>query len=430
MRRSERGEDGVVGHVRVVAVVPDVLHVAAARPVVLVEVPDDTAQLQQFAGRLRGACVMWQRWAPIGPEFTAPPRRYDADSILAWGQRRPQPAQPPQQQNPQQVEQFRAAQQRQQALMRFIRREAPAVLLVPSGWTYGILRTGGHPDGRRARDSVYEPIPALMLTHEQYGQIYRLAKQGVTARLEVNIQNRFSNPDKREFNVVGEITGSDLKQQVVVIGGHFDSWHSGQGATDDAAGSLVMMEAGRGAHVLARGDRRLEGAVEDALRVAEGEGRLVGLLGLGQDLGLARGEEQGLLGSAAYVRTHAAELSNISAYLNIDNGGGRLRGVYGELNEPAVRVWDQVLAPFRDLGYVGNRLDRTGGTDHISFWRRGVPGFQFIQDPLEYGIRTHHSNVDTYERLVMDDLKQAASIVAWSVYHLANRDEMMPRPQP
>jgi hypothetical protein len=378
---------------------------AVTCPVVLVEVPDDTLQLQQFAGRLKGACVMWQRWNPIGPEFTAPPRRHDADSILAWGQRRPPAAQAPQQVNPQQAEQFRAAQQRQQALMRFIRREAPAVLLIPSGWTYGILRTGGHPDGRLARDSVYEPIPALMLSHEQYGQLYRLAKQGLTSRLEVSVQNRFSNPDKREFNVVGEITGGDLKQQVVMIGGHFDSWHSGQGATDDAAGSLVMLEAVR---ILKALDLPLRRTVR---------------------IGLWSGEEQGLLGSAAYVRTHAAELPNYTAYLNIDNGSGRLRGVYGELNEPAVRIWDQVLAPFRDLGYVGNRLDRTGGTDHISFWRRGVPGFQFIQDPLEYGIRTHHSNVDTYERLVMDDLKQAAAIIAWSVYHLANRDEMMPRPQ-
>jgi hypothetical protein len=380
---------------------------AVTCPVVYVELPEDTLQLQQYAGRLRGACVMWQRWTPIGPEYNPSPRRYDADTILAWSVPRPaqaQPQQPQQGPNPQAMQEFRARQQRQQAMMRFIRREGPAVLLVPSGWTYGILRTGGHPDGRLARDSVYEPIPTLMVTHEQYGQLYRLARRGVTSRLEVNVQNRFSNPDKREFNVLGEIPGTDLRSQYVVIGGHYDSWHSGQGATDDGAGSLVMMEAMR---IL----RALNLPMRRTVRI-----------------GLWSGEEQGLLGSAAYARTHAAELPNTSVYLNVDNGGGRLRGVYGELNEPALQVWEQILAPFHDLGYVGNNPGRTGGTDHISFWRRGVPGFQFIQDPLEYGIRTHHSHVDTYERLVMDDLKQAATIVAWAAYHFANRDEMMPRP--
>jgi hypothetical protein len=375
-------------------------------PVVYVEV-QDTTELARYAGRLRGTCVMYQPWRPIGPEFDPTPRRYDADSILAWSARRPQP--PPQPQagpSPQQMQQFQQMQARNRATMALLRREAPAVLLVPSGWTYGILRTGGHPDGRLARDSAYEPVPTLMLSHEQYGQLVRLAKRGVPARLEVNVQNRWVNPDRREFNVLGEIPGTDLRQQSVMVGAHFDSWHSGTGATDNGAGTIVMMEA-----------MRILKAVGLPMR------RTV-------RIGLWSGEEQGLLGSAAFARQHAAELPNISAYLNVDNGSGRLRGVYGELNEGAVQVFDQVLAPFTDLGYVANRLDRTGGTDHISFWRRGVPGFQFIQDPLEYGIRSHHSHVDTYERLVMDDLKQAATVVAWTVYTLANRDEMMPRVAP
>ncbi len=377
-------------------------------PVVQLELTD-SASVMAMAGRLRGACVMWQRWNPIGPEFTPTPRRYDADTLLALGAQRPTPPQGPgggggpNPQNPQ-FQQFQAQQSAQRTLLALARREGAVALLVPSGWTYGILRTGGHPESRLARDSAnYEPIPMLMLSHEQYGQIYRNARRGVATRLELNVQNRFVNPDRREFNVIGELPGTDLANQVVMIGAHFDSWHSGTGATDNGAGSIIMMEAMR---IL----RTLNLPMRRTVRVA-----------------LWSGEEQGLIGSRTWVRMHQAELGTISAYLNIDNGSGRLRGVYGEFNEGAVRVFDQILAPFRDMGVVASRLHSTGGTDHRSFDPRGVPAFQFVQDPLEYGIRTHHSYVDTYERLVLDDLKQAATIVAWTVYTIANRDEMMPR---
>jgi carboxypeptidase Q len=369
--------------------------------VVLLEI-QDTTELAAHAGKLRNACVMYQSWNPIGPEFEARPRRHPAESLLAWSSQRPQPNQG-NQQTPEQAARFRETQARNAAIQRFLRRERPAVLLIPSGWTYGLLRTGGHPDGRLARDSTYEPTPALMVTHEQYGQMYRLAKRGVTPRLEVNVQNRWTNPDRREFTVVGEIPGTDLKDQVVMIGAHYDSWYSGTGATDNAAGSLAMLEAMRILKTLNLPLRR-------TVRIA-----------------LWSGEEQGLIGSRAYVRQHRDELPRISVYLNIDNGSGRLRGVHGQYNEGAVRVFEQILAPFRDLGIVASRLHPTGGTDHLSFDAAGVPGFQFIQDPLEYGIRSHHSHVDTYERLVIEDLQQAATIVAWTVYTIANRDEMMPR---
>jgi hypothetical protein len=369
-------------------------------PVVWLDVPD-TLQLPQLAGRVRGACVMWQEWRPIEPEFEHRPRRLDADSLIAWSAQRPEP---PAERGPGlQLQRFRETQARNDAMLRFFRRERPAALLIPSGWTYGIFRTGGHPDGRVARDSVYEPVPALVVAHEQYGQLYRLARRGITARLELNVQNRWTNPDRREFNVVGEIPGTDRANELVMVGAHFDSWHSGQGATDDAAGSIVMMEALRILKAVNLPMRR-------TVRIA-----------------LWSGEEQGLIGSRAYVRQHASEMPLISAYLNVDNGSGRLRGVWGQGNEAAVKVFEQILAPFRDLGVVASRIHNTGGTDHLSFDRVGVPGFQFIQDPLEYSIRSHHSHVDTYERLVMDDLKQAATVVAWTVYTIANRDEMMPR---
>ncbi len=382
---------------------------AVTCPVVYINI-QDTTELAQYAGRVRGACVMWQNWNPIGPEFTFAPRRYDADTLVWFGAQTPTPPQrraPGEQPQPsEQMRQFQALQARNAAIMRFIRREQPAIYLISSGWTLGNLRTGGHPDGRLARDSAYEPTPTLMVTHEQYGQIWRLARRGVPVRLEVNVQNRWSNPDKREYTVVGELPGTDKANELIMIGAHFDSWHSGQGATDNGAGSLAMLEAMR---IL----RTLNLPLRRTVRIA-----------------LWSGEEQGLLGSRHYVRMHAAEMPRVSAYLNIDNGSGRLRGVYGEFNQDAVRVFEQVLAPFRDLGVVASRLHPTGGTDHMSFDRVGVPGFQFIQDPLEYGIRSHHSAQDTYERLVMDDLKQAATIVAWTVYTLANRDDMMPRKTP
>ena len=370
--------------------------------VVLIEI-QDTMQLAQYAGKLKNACVMTQTWNPIGPEFDARPRRHSAESLIVWSNQRPEPQAGGNQQTPEQQARFRETQARNQAINRFLRRERPAVLLIPSGWTYGLLRTGGHPDGRMARDSAYEPTPALMVTHEQYGQLFRLAKRGTPARLEVNVQNRWTNPEKREFTVIGEIPGTDLKDEVVMIGAHYDSWYSGTGATDNGAGSLAMLEAMRILKALNLPMRR-------TVRIA-----------------LWSGEEQGLLGSRAWVRQHRAEMPRISAYLNIDNGSGRLRGVWGQYNEAAVRVFDQILTPFRDVGFVASRLHPTGGTDHLSFDAAGVPGFQFIQDPLEYGIRSHHSHVDTYERLVIEDLQQAATIVAWTVYTIANRESMMPR---
>ena len=272
--------------------------------------------------------------------------------------------------------------------------------------TYGVLRTGSHPESRLARDSAYEPTPMLYLPHEQYGQIYRLAQRGRPARLEVNIQNRFTNPDRREYTVVGEIRGTDRAAELVMVGAHFDSWHSGQGATDNAAGSIVMMEAMRILKTLNLPMRR-------TVRIA-----------------LWAGEEQGLIGSRHYVRMHAAEMARTSAYLNIDNGTGRLRGVYGQENRAAMQIIDQIMLPFRNVGVVSSTIDNTTGTDHLSFDRAGIPGFQFIQDPIEYDERTHHTSVDTYERLVLADLKQAAQIVAFTVYTIANRDEMIPRKTP
>jgi hypothetical protein len=374
---------------------------------VTVAVINDTTDFARYDGRLRGACVLLllpHRDLPAGlreipPEWNPPPRRYDADSLMAWA------AQPPGS-GPTAAQ--RANQRRTRALQNrlgiWLQAQAPAAILQVSNWTYGLILGSAGPQARQARDSAnFEPLPAIVISHEHAGQMVRDIQRGVPVRIELNVQNRFTNPDKREYTVTAEIPGTDRAGEVVMIGAHFDSWYGGTGATDNGAGSVVMMEAMRILKTLGLPMRR-------TVRI-----------------GLWSGEEQGLIGSRAWVRAHRAEMPAISAYLNVDNGTGRLRGVYAQLNRAAIPVFEQILAPFRDLGVVASRIDSTGGTDHLSFDAAGVPGFQFIQDPIEYDTRTHHSQVDTYERLVMDDLRQAATIVAWSVYTIANRDEMMPR---
>ena len=371
-------------------------------PVMIVTIAADS-DLARYDGRLRGACIMRTAARVIGDEFTAPATRWDADSLVAASTRMPA-AQPNRQGPPPGANQnFQAQQQFNARVYPWLQQQGVAAVLTPSGWGFGMLLTGGGPQNRQARDSVFEPLPALTVSVEHYGQMWRDVQRGIPVRLELNIQNRFTNPDRREYNVVGEIPGTDLAAQLVMIGAHYDSWHPGTGATDNGAGSIVMMEAMRILKTLNLPMRR-------TVRIA-----------------LWSGEEQGLLGSRDYVRKHAAEMANISAYLNVDNGSGRLRGVYAQSNAAVIPVWEQILSPFRDLGVVAMIPGNTGGTDHLSFDASGVPGFQYVQDGLDYGTRTHHSNLDTYERLQMDDLKQMATIVAWSVFTIANRDEMMPR---
>jgi len=355
----------------------------------------DSSDVAKYTGKLKGTCVL--RGAPpeIGPEFNPSDRRTSLENLL-----NPPPQQP-----------FTGSGNfaRQQALnalgTALIRSEQPAAVLQSSGWTYGIIRNGGHFDGGRARDSVYNPIPHLLVAHEQYGTLYRVAQRGLPVRIELNLQTRFLDDNRTPANVIAELPGTDKADEVVMLGAHYDSWHSGTGATDNGAGSVVMMEAIRILKSLGLPMRR-------TVRI-----------------GLWTGEEQGLIGSSRYLRIHENELPKISAYVNLDNGTGKIRGIWSQSNPAVVPIFEQVLSPFRDMGVLAVRNGNTGGTDHLSFDRVGVPGFNFIQDPIEYGIRSHHSNVDTYERLVIDDLKQAATVVAWTVYHIANREEMMPRKQ-
>ena len=369
-------------------------------PVVAFEVRDSAA-LAKYTGKLKGACVLRGAPAVIGPEFEPRDRRIALEDLLA------PPAPPAQVARPGGGQSnFARLAALNAAAARLLRSEQPAAVLQSSGWTYGIIRNGGHFDGRSARDSIYNPVPNLLVAHEQYGTLYRVAQRGLPARVELNLQTRFLDDTRTPANVVAEIPGTDKADEVVMLGAHFDSWHSGTGATDNGAGSVVMMEAIRILKTLGLPMRR-------TVRI-----------------GLWTGEEQGLIGSNRYLRIHRDELPKISAYVNLDNGTGKIRGIWSQSNSAVVPIFEQILSPFRDLGVLAVRDGNTGGTDHLSFDRVGVPGFNFIQDPIEYSIRTHHSNVDTYERLVIDDLKQAATVVAWTVFHIANRDEMMPRKAP
>lgn len=264
------------------------------------------------------------------------------------------------------------------------------------------------------------PPPAISITPEQYNRIYRLVEKGLKPKVAVEVRTAFHREELDSVNVIAELAGGAKADEIVMIGGHLDSTIAALGATDNAAGCAVMMEAMR---ILKKLDLKLDRTVRIALW---------------------GGEEQGLLGSKAYVKERfgdpetmrlTKDHEKMSVYFNVDNGTGKLRGVYLQENDMARPVFESWLKPFHDLGAKTISIRNTGGTDHLSFDAVGIPGFQFIQDPIEYSTRTHHSNMDAYDRAQPGDLMQAAAIVASFVYHAANREERFPRkplpePQP
>ncbi len=256
------------------------------------------------------------------------------------------------------------------------------------------------------------PPPTIVLATEHYNRIARLIEKKIPVRLEVDLQTRFDDGVQNGFNVVAEIAGGKRKDEIVMLGGHLDSWTGGTGATDNGAGCAVVMEAVR---ILKFLDLKMDRTIR---------------------LALWGGEEQLLLGSKAYVKEHFAnpetmtpksEHAKLSVYLNLDNGSGKIRGVYLQSNDAARPIFEAWLAPFRDLGVSTISIRDTGGTDHLCFDAVGLPGFQFIQDPLEYSSLTHHSNMDVYDHVQASDLMQASAVMASVIYHAANRDSMLPR---
>ena len=255
-------------------------------------------------------------------------------------------------------------------------------------------------------------LPSIAITAEHYNRIARLLEHQVPVKLSFDIQTRFDMSSTDSFNVIAEIPGTTKPNEVVMVGGHFDSWHMGTGATDNGAGSAAAMEAMR---IL----KSLNLKMDRTVRMA-----------------LWSGEEQGLLGSAAYVKEHfadpatmrtTAEHDGLSGYFNIDNGTGRIRGIYLQGNEMARPVFEQWFAALKDLTPGVITVRDTGGTDHQSFDRVGLPGFQFIQDPMDYMTRTHHSNMDVYDRIQPADMEQMSIIEAVFLYNAATRPERLPR---
>jgi len=278
-----------------------------------------------------------------------------------------------------------------------------------------------------------EALPVVVTAIESYGRVYRLLKANVPVSVELDVETEFTGDHEHGFDTIAEIPGTDpkLKDEVVMVGGHLDSWASATGATDNGAGTIVAMEVMRILNALHVQPRR-------TIRV-----------------GLWTGEEQGEFGSYGYVKQHFGyvplstapdqvklpdflrkpagpiqlkpEQQKISGYFNLDNGTGKVRGIYLQENAAVGPIFQQWMAPLQDLGVSTLTMRNTGGTDHEAFDSVGVPGFQFIQDMLDYGSRTHHSNQDTYERLQPDDLAQAAVVEAIFVYNTAMRDQMLPR---
>jgi len=312
-----------------------------------------------------------------------------------------------------------ANQQFQRALNKFLADEGVAVAIrIGAGRSEGgtVFAQGG--GSRDPKEPV--PPPMATLTPEHYNRIARLLDHKIPVKLEFDIQARFLDDRTDSVNVVGAIPGGRKRDETVMIGAHLDSWHSGTGATDNAAGSAVMIEVMR---ILKTLNLRLDRTVR---------------------LALWSGEEQGILGSRAYVAEHFAaredmklkpEHARLSGYFNVDNGSGRIRGVYLQNNDAMRPIFQAWLKPFEDLGASTISIRSVGGTDHLSFDAVGLPGFQFIQDPLEYDSRTHHSNMDVYDRVQRADMMQVAAIVTSFVYNAANRDALLPRkplpkPQP
>lgn len=342
-------------------------------------------ELTRYEGRLEGAIVMTR---PIETRFI----RQDRE--------------PPSSDPPGGYEPLPSQQQAvdRRALARMLRDEQVGVTLEPSRGEHGTIFVLG-------RDGGGDAAPSVVVAAEHYNTISRLLERGIAVELAVEIRARFHEENTNSCNVIAEIPGVDpeIGDEVVMVGAHLDSWHSSPGATDNADGCAVAMEALRILKALGVRPRR-------TIRIA-----------------LWGGEEQGLLGSSRYVEQHLAGEENrqardkFSIYLNLDPGGGPIYGFFLEGNEAIRPIFGAYLKPFEDLGATTLTMQGIGSTDHVPFIRVGIPAFQAIHDYTDYDVRTHHTNMDTYERISGEDLKQASVITASILYHAAMRGEMMPR---
>jgi carboxypeptidase Q len=359
----------------------------------------------KYKGQLKGKFVLSDPTPPdLKPHFEPDAHRYtDAELADLANETIPGPR------NEDRFAQLRAQREFQNKLQKFLLEEGAVAWIESNRGDDGtvFVQQGG------SRDPKDPPaITRVALAAEHYGRIYRLLQKKIPVTLKLDVDNKFYDEDLNSFDILGEIPGTDKADEVVMLGGHFDSWQAGTGATDNGAGAATMLEAIRILKATGMPMRR-------TVRV-----------------GLWTGEEEGLLGSRAYVKAHFGdpetmkllpEHAKLDAYYNIDNGTGKIRGVYLQGNEAVTPIFAKWMEPFHGLGMTTLTMRNTGGTDHLAFNAVGLPGFQFIQDPLDYDSRTHHSNMDVYERIQEPDMKQIAVIVASFVYMTANRPEMLPR---
>jgi carboxypeptidase Q len=415
------------------------LEKATVADVVLLEARSE-ADLQKYAGKLKGAIVLNGGPRPVQAHFAPQASRLvDEDVSQLNGARAGQRLQPGA------LPAERSTMSRGGAgggrggpalsrgrILAFLLQEGAIMELAASaegdggtisGESAGVPSSGGVRGASPYSPNAPANVPQVVVAVEIYNRLARIAQQGVHIKIEAELQVEFYGDDLNAYNTVAEIPGGDLKDQVVMLGGHLDSWHTGTGATDNASGVAVCMEAARIIKALDLQPRR-------TVRVA-----------------FWSGEEQGLFGSMAYVSSHFAsgggrggrggrggtpatrlpDYDKLSVYFNYDEGGGKIRGIYAQGNEGAAAIFRQWFAPLADLGASTVSMFSISDTDHISFDNAGLPGFHFIQDPLEYWSRTHHLSADVYDRIPADDLKQSAVVMAAFVYNAAMADEKMPR---
>jgi hypothetical protein len=418
---------------------------AVTGDVIYVDAMDESG-LEKYKGRLKGAIILHGQPREIKPGFSPAASRRDEKDLLeladATGlpnaQQRTAPTQA-------EIDAFQVAARFAARKFRFYQEEGAAVIVEPStGTDSGTIRVMGasvpqpvavDPANPPAPVRVYDKsapviVPQIVAETEQYNRLFRLAKDGAQMKMSVDLDVKFHADDLNGYNTIAEIPGTDLKDEVVIIGAHLDSWHAASGATDNAAGVTVVMEAMRILQASGFKPRR-------TIRVA-----------------LWTGEEQGLLGSRGYVTNHLATISErprqmggagqgasrepqtvtkkadydkFAAYYNLDNGTGKIRGVYMQGNEQLRPIFREWLAPFKEMGASTLTVGSTGGSDHQAFDAIGLPGFQFIQDPIEYFARTWHTTQDVYDRIIEDDLKQSAIIMATFAYNSAMANDKLPR---
>lgn len=389
------------------------------------------ADLDTYRGKLRGKVLLLGEAREYKRGTEPDSHRHDATSLEGLQEFTvPKAAS---EERAKRIKEYTERQELAKAVNAFFVEEGALAAISISGWDNGIIRVAGG-GSRKAGEAV--GIPELAMISEHFNPLVRALKEDRKVRLRVDVAARFTDDSNQPgYNTLAEIRGSSKANEVVMLGAHMDSWHTGTGAADNAAGVAVMMEAMRILKAVGAKPKR-------TIRVA-----------------LWSGEEQGLIGSQAYVARHFAhfpeptdpaqkalpaslreptgslvktrDYDKFAVYFNMDNGSGRFRGIYAQENMAAMPLFEAWLKPFHDVGATSVVTRNTGSTDHISFDRVGLPGFQFIQDRLDYFSNVHHSHLDTWDHAEPEDLKQAAAIVASFVYNAATRDAAFPRkPEP